>query len=142
MDRLENSDELSSAAMKLMSDDSFGELLSSVRSAISANAENYSPTDTSPVGSEAESAAQNAASGTASPISAIPQISPELLSKLPEIMSALSAGTSGGDERKGASRMADRKRLLTAMKPFLSENRRNAVDSIVNIAGIADLFGI
>lgn len=142
MDRLENSDELSSAVMKLMSDDRFGELLSSVRSVISANAENTPPADTTTVGSEAESAAQSAPASTASPISAIPQISPEILSKLPEIMSALSAGTSGGDERKGASRMADRKRLLTAMKPFLSENRRNAVDSIVNIAGIADLFGI
>lgn len=142
MDKLENSDELSSAVMKLMSDDRFGELLSTVKSALSSNAEIDSPSAATPVPSEDKPTEQVVPDTTSAPISAVPQISPEILSKLPEIMSMLSAGMSGGDEKKGASRMADRKRLLTAMKPFLSENRRNAVDSIVNIAGIADLFGI
>lgn len=120
---------------KLVSDEKFGEVLRSVKESISANAEDPS---SSPEQSQ-ETAKEPANTPTENPIPSIPTLSPELIAKLPEIMGMLS---SGGSDKKPGSRMEDRKRLLSAMKPFLSERRRAAVDSIVNIAGIADLFGI
>lgn len=116
---------------RLMADEKFGELLQSVRSSISADVDNADPP-------AEETAAENTSDETP-PVPAIPALSPELISKLPEIMGMLSPDGGG---KKGGSKMEDRKRLLNAMKPFLSEKRRTAVDSIVNIAGIADLFGI
>ncbi len=119
--------DMSKMLERLMADEKFGELLNSVKESISASADNASE-KTAP--SEKSVQAE-------SPISAIPKLSPELMSKLPEIMGMLS-GSGGSTD----SKMADRKRLLSALKPFLSDKRKNAVDSIVNIAGIADLFGI
>ena len=122
MDNLPKGDELSGVIGKLMNDEKFSEILEAVKSSFSASDEN----DTQK-------------SDIAAPVPQIPALSPELMSKLPEIMSMLSGGESSG---KTDSRLADRKRLLQALKPFLSQSRREAVDSIVNIAGIADLLGL
>lgn len=113
---------------RLMADEKFSELLNSVKESFSADADN-APVNTDPV-PESPASEQT-------PIPSIPKLSPELMSKLPEIMGMLS-----GEGGSSDSKMADRKRLLNALKPFLSDKRKNAVDSIVNIAGIADLFGI
>ncbi len=118
--------DMSKLLENLMADERFGEVLNAVKESFSTSADN-------PPKTESDGSAPNEA-----PVPAIPTMSPELMAKLPEIMGMLNLGKDG----KRDSAMADRKRLLTALKPFLSENRKNAVDSIVNIAGIADLFGI
>ena len=135
MDKFAGGD-LSGILEKLMSDEKFGEVVDAVRSSISANAENGSNISSTP-----ESAPVSAETvPTDSPVSMIPNLSPELMSKLPMIMSMLSGSDSGN--HKNDSKLQDRKRLLQALKPFLSQSRKDAVDNIVNIAGIADLFGL
>lgn len=120
---------------RLMADEKFGELVESLKGSFSTNADNSTPAEESPA-TEAVTAAQTEESAS---VPGIPKLSPEIIAKLPEIMGMLSSSEGG---KKHNSKMEDRKRLLTAMKPFLSEKRRHAVDSIVNIAGFADLFGL
>lgn len=140
MDR--SGDELMGMLSTLMADERFGEVLTAVRESFSPDAENSSAnaennnSGTAPV--IEESPAPSVPTGASPDSRQSSPIPPELISKLPEIMGMLSAGGGKG----GNSRMADRKRLLQALKPFLSDRRREAVDSIVNIAGIADIFGI
>lgn len=78
----------------------------------------------------------------ASETDASPSISPELLQKLPQVMSALSSlGTDAKpDAKSDKGRTADRKKLLLALKPFLSRRRREAIDSIIGIAGLSDIL--
>lgn len=133
MDNLPIGEDTSKLLQSLMADERFGEVLEAVKGAFSTDAENSAPSTSSPpTPDEAEPV-------SSAPIPAIPQLSPELMSKLPSIMSMLSAEKADG---KNSSRLNDRKRLLQALKPFLSQGRRDAVDSIVNIAGIADLLGL
>lgn len=132
MDNFPDGNELSDIIGKLLADDNFGKILETVKGSFSADAENETAVE--PVTEESSSVEEG------SPTSAIPALSPELISKLPAIMSMLSQ--SGSDGSKSHSKMDDRKKLLCALKPFLSHRRRDAVDSIVNIAGITDLFGI
>lgn len=80
--------------------------------------------------------------------SAVPQIPPEMLARLPQMMSALSPLLSGGKEGKkedgpsGDKGDAEkRKRLLAALKPYLSSSRRDAVDSILKVTEMTDLMG-
>ena len=121
--------DMSEMLSRLMSDEKFMEMAEAVKASLSADDDNTDP---------APEETQDTDSEESSPVAGIPKLSPELMSKLPEIMGMLSS--SGG--KKGHSKMEDRKRLLAAMKPFLSEKRRDAVDSIMNIAGFADLFGL
>ena len=82
---------------------------------------------------------------------AIPTVTPEMMAKLPQMMSALSpllsGGKGGGEGRKedgpgGSTGDAEkRKRLLAALKPYLSSSRRDAVDSILKVTEMTDLMG-
>lgn len=81
----------------------------------------------------------------------VPQIPPEMLAKLPQMMSVLSPLLSGGregkdDKKEDSSRgekgdAEKRKRLLAALKPYLSSSRREAVDSILKVTEMTDLMG-
>lgn len=83
----------------------------------------------------------------------IPQISPEMLSRLPQMMSALSPLVSGmrdkaggKDGKDGASGGASgdaekRKKLLAALRPYLSSQRKDAIDSILKVTEMTDLIG-
>ncbi len=82
------------------------------------------------------------------PVASVPQIPPEMLAKLPQMMSALSpllSGTKDGKKDDGPSAGRDdaekRKRLLAALKPYLSSSRREAVDSILKVTEMTDLVG-
>ncbi|MBO5670927.1 MAG: hypothetical protein J6S41_05195 [Clostridia bacterium] len=82
------------------------------------------------------------------PPPAIPQIPPEMLAKLPQMMSAIApllAGGKGGKKEDGPSGdkgdAEKRKRLLAALKPYLSSSRREAVDSILKVTEMTDLMG-
>lgn len=121
---------------RLMADEKFADIVAAVKSATadSSGAVNDTPTDTEK--------SDNDAVTTAAEMPEMPKIPPEMLSKLPQIMSMLSPATEKSATHSGGVITSDKKRLLQALKPFLGEHRRDAIDSIVNIAGIADLFGI
>ncbi len=69
---------------------------------------------------------------------------PEMMKKLPAMMAAikpmLGSLPSPTPESAPPSPEANRDRLLSALKPFLSENRQKAVDSILRIAQLSAVF--
>lgn len=78
---------------------------------------------------------------------AVPTITPEMMQKLPQMMSALAPLVSGGgkDSQSGGKKDLNdgekRKRLLAALRPYLSDNRRGAVDQILKVTEMTDLLG-
>lgn len=81
---------------------------------------------------------------------AIPTVTPEMMAKLPQMMSALaplvgSAKKADSDKKEeGRTNTADsekRKKLLMALRPYLSDNRREAVDGILKMTEMTDLLG-
>ena len=103
---------------KLMADEKFGEIVAAVKGAAADDAP------------------------TTSAVAEAPKISPDMLSKLPQIMEMLSPPNGKSEAKGGIVGISDKKKLLQALRPFLGEHRREAIDNIVSIAGIADLFGI
>lgn len=82
------------------------------------------------------------------PAASVPQIPPEMLAKFPQMMSAIAPLLTGGKEGKreegtpaGRDDAEKRKRLLAALKPYLSSSRRDAVDSILKVTEMTDLVG-
>lgn len=78
---------------------------------------------------------------------ATPAITPEMMQKLPQMMSALAPLVGGrgdgksSEEKKDISDGEKRKRLLAALRPYLSDNRRGAVDQILKVTEMTDLLG-
>ena len=83
---------------------------------------------------------------------AVPTITPEMMAKLPQMMTALaplvgaSGGEShakkeGGDAKNTAGEAEKRKKLLMALRPYLSEGRRDALDGILKVTEMTDLLG-
>ncbi len=79
----------------------------------------------------------------------IPPITPDMMAKLPQMMAALGPLAGGGKEKPSAASGADkaslhdaekRKKLLAALKPYLSGNRRDAVDSIARMTELTDIL--
>lgn len=78
----------------------------------------------------------------------VPTITPEMMQKLPQMMSALAPLVGGGGKEsssggtgKGPSDGEKRKRLLAALRPYLSDSRRGAVDQILKVTEMTDLLG-
>ena len=72
-------------------------------------------------------------------------IPPEILAKLPKVMSALS-GVSGLAASKGSSaspsgKEGQRAALLKALRPYLSERRRSVIDGVLGMEGVAKVIG-
>lgn len=74
-----------------------------------------------------------------SPASTIPlgAIPPELMSKLPLILSLLG----GGDIKPKSQSEINREALLCAMKPYLSPSRAETIEKIIKISRLGDLLG-
>ena len=79
---------------------------------------------------------------------AVPAITPEMMQKLPQMMSALAPLVGGGGKEsssgstgKGPGDGEKRKRLLAALRPYLSDSRRGAVDQILKVTEMTDLLG-
>ncbi len=82
--------------------------------------------------------------------SGTPQLSPEMLSRLPGMMSAMAPLLSGMQGKGGAPQKDGkggdggdaerRKRLLSALKPYLSSTRKDAIDSILKVTEMTDLL--
>ena len=112
-------EELQSAVQGILKDPAFGKLLSE----LSGNGE--------PPAAKAEPATA-------------PAIPPEMLAKLPQMLSALSPLMKGGEKEGGKGSNDDaekRRRLLLALKPYLSDSRREAIDGIMKVTEMTDLMG-
>ena len=79
---------------------------------------------------------------------AVPAITPEMMQKLPQMMSALAPLVSGGGKSekadgggKGGDEGEKRKKLLAALRPYLNDSRRGAVDQILKVTEMTDLLG-
>ena len=78
----------------------------------------------------------------------IPPITPDMMAKLPQMMAALAPLTGAGKDSPSAqgsdkASLHDaekRKKLLAALKPYLSGNRRDAVDSIARMTELTDIL--
>lgn len=80
----------------------------------------------------------------------MPQIPPEMLARLPQMMSAMApllSGMQGKDGEKSdggkggeAGDAERRKRLLAALRPYLSSQRKDAIDSILKVTEMTDLI--
>ena len=84
--------------------------------------------------------------------SGVPSLPPEIMAKLPQMMEALAPLVGGGEkteenrppEKKdphGAVDAGSRKRLLSALRPYLSGRRRDAVENILRVTEMTDLLG-
>ncbi len=51
---------------------------------------------------------------------------------------SLPVGLSGSSHKDGGHGMSDRKRLLVALKPYLSQNRRDKAEMLINIMALLD----
>ena len=78
---------------------------------------------------------------------AVPAITPEMMQKLPQMMSALAPLVGGKGEGKSSGGKKElnegekRKRLLSALRPYLSDNRRDALDQVLKVTEMTDLLG-
>ncbi|MBS5724613.1 MAG: hypothetical protein KHW59_02400 [Clostridiales bacterium] len=89
------------------------------------------------------------------PQQTMPSLSPDMLAKLPAILSMLSGmgiGTQAADQKTDDSTPgegtpvstgddAQRKALLRALRPYLSPKRRSVVDSMLQLGDLTKLFG-
>ncbi len=66
-------------------------------------------------------------------------IPPELLSSLPQMMSVLTK-SDPSPEKGGDHRTSQRKELLRALRPFLSEKRCSVIDGILQFEGLAGVL--
>jgi len=117
-----SSEELGQAVSSILADPAFGRLLSELR------------------GEGGDAAA------SAAPVSApaVPAVTPQMLEKLPQMMAALRPLVEGAEKGQGKEaddEAARRRRLLSALRPYLSDKRRGAVDNILRITEMTDLLG-
>ena len=70
----------------------------------------------------------------------IPAVTPEMMAKLPQMMAALAPSAAQGTDRASLHDAEKRKKLLAALKPYLSGSRRDAVDSIARMTELTDLL--
>ncbi len=86
---------------------------------------------------ETEQSAPNITDGLGAVLS-----NPELMAKLPQVMAMLrpmmEQQTAAPPPQKKAE--TDRSALLLALKPFLSEDRRNAVDAMLRLSALGDVL--
>ncbi len=65
----------------------------------------------------------------------------EIAAKLPQVMSALSAmGVSGAGEHKPRSEDRNRKALLNALRPYMSDRKRGAIDTMLGMGSLAEIM--
>ena len=83
-----------------------------------------------------ESAAENSAAEEAAiSTPSVPSVPPELISKLPMLLSLL-----GGSSAPKSKREAEREALLSAMKPLLSPSRAESIEKIIKISRLGDIL--
>lgn len=135
MDNITDPGSLSSVLGELMKNPELGNMVNELKSKLSgAVAE-----ESAPSGSR-ENDAPSGSRENDPPPSDSPHgfsISPDILEKLPSIMSGL--GGKSAPKKSGSDNMA---RLMRALKPYLSGRRRDAIDSIITMAELGSLAGL
>ncbi len=152
--------DFSQVLRQLMENPEIANLIASLKS----DTEGAPKTDTSSTVSEQTDAkAEDAKSETKAEEAAaqvqMPSLSPEMLAKLPAIMSMLSGMGIGASDsvpkdggapketeeeestKKAGSDDAQRKALLRALRPYLNPKRRAVVDSMLQLGDLTKLFG-
>lgn len=81
-----------------------------------------------------ENKSEESANEPTLPTASIP---PELISKLPLILSLLS----GSDSPPKSQGEKNREALLCALKPYLSPSRAEAIEKIIKLSRLGDIFG-
>ena len=67
-------------------------------------------------------------------------ISSELAAKLPEVMKLLKPMLDGAEKEKGGNTETDRRnKLLAALKPYLSDGRRDVIDRVTSLPDLKSL---
>ncbi len=126
-------EELSGAVHSILSDPAFAKLVGELSGGAPKEAETDREEKSAPAQSQS-----------------VPQISPEMLARLPQMMSAMAplvsgmrGKTDGKDDGKGGSPgdAEKRKKLLSALRPYLSSQRKDAIDSILKVTEMTDLIG-
>lgn len=85
--------------------------------------------------------------GVASDVGKTPAVPPEVMEKLPGMMAALAPlvrpaeGGAAAGGKPEAGEAEKRKRLLMALRPYLSDHRRGALDSILQMTEMTELLG-
>lgn len=64
----------------------------------------------------------------------------EIASRLPQAMSALSSVGIGNKGHKGGGEDKKRDALLKALKPYMSERKRGAIDTMLGIGSLAEII--
>ncbi len=147
--------DFSQVLRQLMDNPEISNLIASLKSDTENTPKVDAPSDTTEEANEqTESDTEEAASVQ------VPSLSPEMLAKLPAVMSMLSGmgiGTptaepkddDGAPKEEGHSPKtgsgsddAHRKALLRALRPYLSPKRRTVVDSMLQLGDLTKLFGM
>ena len=134
---------------EMLSDPAFLQKLSSVLSSLQGAAKSTAGTAESTVPTQSES---TAASASALPIDGLAAVlsNPAMMEKLPAVIAMLKPmmENSGGATPASASVTAtvsspehSRETLLVALKPFLSKERGEAIDTILRISQLGSLLG-
>ncbi len=130
-----SSEAISEAIDKLMSNP---EILTNIMGALGGSAPKQEKEAVSDLEEEVPHTAQASTSAAAD---ASPMFSPELLAKLPGIMSALGgSGTASASSSKSRA-LSESEALLCALKPYLSPHRAEAVDKILKLSRLGSIIG-
>lgn len=120
---------------KIMENDALREMISSMANSAKADdrvtVDDYREKDESDARSEQGEPSKEASAGEST--QGMPDLSsllnPEMLNMLPGLLGALGQNPAHGKE----SDTGDHRALLLALRPFLSENRRRAVDMMIGM---------
>lgn len=141
--------DFSTVLRQLMEKPEISNLIASFKSGTQSESENAAP-----VAAVETADVPDSESGEGAPQS-MPALSPELLAKLPAVMSMLSGmgvtpqnsdkKTDGSESaleaEKPAVGDAQRKALLRALRPYLNDKRRTMIDSMLQLEDLTKIFG-
>ena len=124
--------DFSAVMSKLMNDKNVAELIGSIK----ANAESSNSVQSQSTEVSVKPASEKEESGGS--------IDPGIVEKLPEIMAAIGPLMKKGSIKSGGagSEVENRNCLLRALKPYLSENRRDMIDGIMTLSKLTSLIDL
>ena len=144
----ETGGDLSGMLASLMENPEIRSLITSLSPASAAAGDGEAPNETTPA-----LPAETGASGAGEEAAKLPAIPPELLLKLPALLSALSGGAHSPEQKPASGGEGDAKEsaatpgedvhrtaLLQALRPYLNSKRRAVVDGMLQLGDLAKLF--
>ncbi len=110
------------------------ELLKSISGMLGRSGEDKTPDASTSNETEDKSEAHQRKETEEASIPTMQNIPPELLTKLPKLLSAFG---SGNDKSKSCR---NREALLCALKPYLSQHKAEALERIIQLSRLGDVF--